>query len=81
MKIGITVISIKAEHVTVSAIQNRKIIAANLEDASESDNKAAEYLKAGNYERAAYYAILSQEYIRLASEKKREDMALHALYN
>jgi hypothetical protein len=72
---------IKLESIILSAVKNRKIITINLEEASEYDIKAANQLKVGNYEKAAYYAILSQEHIRLASEAKIKDLELHALYN
>src|ERR1700677_1848802 len=57
---------------SLSAAENRKIIAMNLAEASLYDVKAEKQLKAGNNEQAAYYAILSQGYLRIASEAKIE---------
>jgi hypothetical protein len=74
-------IPINSENVIISATENRKMIIANLAEASVYDSKTAKHLKEGNYEKAAYCAILAQEYIRLASEAKRNDIKLHALYN
>lgn len=73
--------SIGITDLSISAAENYKIIKINLAEASEYDIKAAKYLKAGNYEMAAYYAILSQEHLCLASEAKREDIKLQAQYN
>jgi hypothetical protein len=72
---------IKIENILIAAAKNRKVIEENLTEASEYDNKSARYLKKGNYEKAAYYAILSQEHLRIASQAKIEDIKLHALYN
>lgn len=76
-----TLTSFYPENVILSAIQNRKKIAAYLAEASVYDSKVAKHLKNGDNEKAAYYAILSQEYISLANEAKRNDIELHALYN
>jgi uncharacterized protein YqfB (UPF0267 family) len=72
---------IKLESIIISAAENRKTITIHLAEASDYDIKAANQLKVGNYEKAAYYAILSQEHIRLATEAKIKDLELHALYN
>ena len=68
-------------NVILSAVKNRKIITTNLAEASLYESKAAKHLKKGNYEKAAHCAIMAQEYLRIASEAKREDIKLHALYN
>lgn len=73
--------TIKSEDIIVSAAKNRMQIASYLEDASEYDDKSTFFLKKGDYEKAAECAILAQEYIRLASDVKIEDMRLHATYN
>lgn len=72
---------INLDGIILSAAENRKTITIHLAEASDYDIKATKQLKAGNYEKAAYYAILSQEHIRIASEAKREDLKLYALYN
>jgi hypothetical protein len=69
------------EKIILSAAENRKQITAYLVKASECDDSSAIYLKKGNYEKAAEYAILAQEYVRLASDVKIEDIKLHAMYN
>ena len=74
-------IPINIENIILSAAENRKIIIIHLAEASAFDVKAAKQLKAGNYEKAAYYAILSQEHIRIASDAKIEDIKLHSQYN
>lgn len=69
------------KNIILSAAENRKMIATHLKDASKFDDKSVLHLKKGNYEKAASCAILAQEYIRLASDIKIEDIKLHALYN
>jgi hypothetical protein len=64
-----------------SAAKNRKIIKHNLSEAAVHESKSARYLREGKYEKAAYCAILAQEFLCRASEAKREDIKLHALYN
>jgi hypothetical protein len=76
-----SVIPVNMEHVISLAVENRKVIARNLAEASAYDSKAEKELKAGDNEKAAYYTILSQEYLRIASEAKIEDIKLHSLYN
>jgi hypothetical protein len=71
----------KAENIIIDAAQNRKKIATHLADASEYETNSAFHLKNGNHENAAFYAILAQESVRLASQVKIEDIKLHALYN
>jgi len=71
----------KPEDIILSAAKNRRQIASYLENASQYDDISAVYLKKGNYEKAAECAILAQEYIRLASDVKIEDIRLHATYN
>ena len=75
------IVPIIFETMILSAAKNRKIIALNLAEASLYDIKAEKQLKAGNNEQAAYYTILSQEYLRIASEARVEDIKLHAQYN
>ena len=72
---------IKLENIHIAAAKNRKVIEENLAEASEFDNKSARCFKNGNYEKAAYYAILCQEHLRIASQAKIEDIKLHATYN
>lgn len=74
-------IQINRENIILSAAKNRKLITINLAEAADYDIKAAKLLKAGNYKKAAYFAILAQEHLRLASEAKIKDLELHALYN
>jgi len=69
------------QNVILSAAENRKIIEVNLAEAAIYDFKSARQLKKGHYEKAAYYAILAQQYIAIASEAKRDDIKLHALHN
>jgi hypothetical protein len=72
---------VKMENIGITAVRNRKVIEWNLAEASKYDYKAALHFKEGNNEKAAYYAILAQEHLRIASEAKREDIKLHATYN
>jgi hypothetical protein len=74
-------IPINIENLILSAAKNRKIIITNLSEASVYDSKAAKYLEEGNYEEAAFCTITAQEYLRIASEARREDIKLQALYN
>jgi hypothetical protein len=74
------IVPIIFETMILSTAKNRKIIALNLAEASLYDVKAEKQLKGGNFEQAAYYTILSQEYLRIASEAKVEDIKLHAQY-
>ena len=71
---------VKVEDIFLSAA-NQKKIAASLEEAAKYDFKAEHYLRRGNYEKAAHYAILAQEYLSIASKIKREDIHLSTLYN
>ena len=74
-------IPFKTENIYLSAAKNRKIIEDHLKEASVYDLKSTKHLKNGHYEEAAYCAILSQEHLRIASEAKKDDILLHALYN
>ena len=71
----------KSEDVIASAAKNRRQITSYLKDATEYDDRSTFFLKKGDYEKAAECAILAQEYIRLASDVKVEDIRLHATYN
>jgi hypothetical protein len=69
------------ENIVLTAAENRRQIAEYLKSASEFDDRSVIYLKKGNYEKAAECAIMAQEYVRLASDVKIEDIKLHATYN
>ena len=51
-----------------ASAENENKVAGHLEAASLHHNKAANFLKEGNYEKAAENAVLAQEYLNLASE-------------
>jgi hypothetical protein len=74
-------IPINPENIILSAVENRRQIAVYLKEASKYDDRSDIFLKKGNYEKAAECAILAQEYIRLASDIKINDIKLHAAYN
>jgi hypothetical protein len=69
------------EDIILTVAENYRKITEYLKSASEFDDISVIYLKKGNYEKAAECAILAQEYIRLASDIKIEDIKLHAAYN
>ena len=54
--------------------ENQNKVKGHLEAASVHHFKAANFLKEGNYKKAAENAVLAQEYLNLASEAKREEM-------
>jgi hypothetical protein len=54
--------------------ENQNKVKGHLEAASLHHIKAANFLKEGNYEKAAENAVLAREYLNLASEAKREDI-------
>lgn len=70
-----------AENIILTAAQNRKQIEAYLEIAAEYESKSSAQLKKGNYENAAFCAVLAQESIKQANEVKIKDIKLHAMYN
>jgi hypothetical protein len=52
---------------------NQNKVEGHLEAASLHHIKAANFLKEGNYEKAAENAVLAQQFLNLASEGKRKD--------
>jgi ATP/maltotriose-dependent transcriptional regulator MalT len=56
--------------------ENQNKVEGHLEAASLHHTKAANFLKEGNYEKAAENAVLAQEYLNLASELRRKKICL-----
>jgi hypothetical protein len=59
---------------SIKVIENHKKTASHLLAAATEHFKAANYLKLGNYEKAAESAMLAREYLNLASQAKRDDI-------
>jgi hypothetical protein len=71
-------ISVNREQLGGSAAENHKRAEDYLLAAEAHHFKAARYLNEGNYEKAAESALFAKEYLGLASEAKREDIATKA---